>query len=367
MPVTSFTRNVQSNWNYPLQTYRRFYKWQNGNRRKPVTDEPLAYFVRTGSVLGYSFHSFNPDAVYAPRGVDLPNNQLAFNMETGAYGTEIQAAKNRSYGRLKEGVYTDEAAIGAAIAEWRSSLDTIQTRSLQIYRAFRALKRGNFSKFRKELGVRPKRKHSKTVFTRPKDASAIWLEYWLGWAPLVGDIYSAMDVLGKPVKSVTVTGRASVPITWTRVFEGLYDRHTETIVGRISVQQGAKFRVINANEALAARMGLSNPAAIAWELVPFSFVVDWFVRVGDSLSAYSDFNGLEVTNAFTSVYQRGVYGCVSVSKNYGVTSHINAYNVHFRRSLGLSLPLPVFQAPTRLSVTRAATAVSLLLSLFSKG
>lgn len=32
---------------------------------------------------------------------------------------------------------------------------------------------------------------------------------------------------------------------------------------------------------LAASAGLANPAAIVWEGIPFSFVVDWFVRVGD--------------------------------------------------------------------------------------
>lgn len=33
-----------------------------------------------------------------------------------------------------------------------------------------------------------------------------------------------------------------------------------------------------------SRLGITNPALIAWELLPWSFVADWFVPVGDYLS-----------------------------------------------------------------------------------
>lgn len=36
---------------------------------------------------------------------------------------------------------------------------------------------------------------------------------------------------------------------------------------------------------LLRSFGLNNPAAVVWEAIPFSFVVDWFVNVGDALKS----------------------------------------------------------------------------------
>jgi hypothetical protein len=46
--------------------------------------------------------------------------------------------------------------------------------------------------------------------------------------------------------------------------------------------------------------GISNPALVAWELVPFSFVADWFVPVGDWLKQLDALLGLTVEGTCTS-------------------------------------------------------------------
>jgi len=48
------------------------------------------------------------------------------------------------------------------------------------------------------------------------------------------------------------------------------------------------------------QFGLANPAALAWELIPFSFVADWFVGVGDYLNAQTALLGLTVVDGGTS-------------------------------------------------------------------
>lgn len=42
-------------------------------------------------------------------------------------------------------------------------------------------------------------------------------------------------------------------------------------------------------EALANDFGFIDPITTAWEIVPFSFIVDWFVNIGDLIKAYSPF------------------------------------------------------------------------------
>jgi hypothetical protein len=83
-----------------------------------------------------------------------------------------------------------------------------------------------------------------------------------------------------------------------------------------------------------------NPVQTAWELVPFSFVVDWFFTVGDSLSAlsfaatqkaYSAAAGfsVNVVREYSTYISDEYYGYVSGPGNYQ-TGHCEATYEHRR-------------------------------------
>ncbi len=74
--------------------------------------------------------------------------------------------------------------------------------------------------------------------------------------------------------------------------------------GNVSATISSRVRVDNPNLFLASRLGLTNPAAVAWELVPYSFVVDWFVNVGDYLNQFSEFHGVTLINPYHTIYTR---------------------------------------------------------------
>lgn len=46
-----------------------------------------------------------------------------------------------------------------------------------------------------------------------------------------------------------------------------------------------RFKINNPDLLLPAKVGLTNPLSVAWELIPFSFVVDWFLPIGKYLDA----------------------------------------------------------------------------------
>jgi hypothetical protein len=58
-----------------------------------------------------------------------------------------------------------------------------------------------------------------------------------------------------------------------------------------------------------------DPLGIAWEAVPFSFVADWFLPIGDYLDALSVFNGISA-DKLTTVKRRSVTTLTSVSNTY---------------------------------------------------
>jgi hypothetical protein len=58
--------------------------------------------------------------------------------------------------------------------------------------------------------------------------------------------------------------------------------------------------------AYSSALGLTNPAGVAWEAIPYSFVADWFTKVGERTKqiAFSPFPGeweiWNVTHSFTT-------------------------------------------------------------------
>lgn len=62
----------------------------------------------------------------------------------------------------------------------------------------------------------------------------------------------------------------------------------------------------------AASFGLVNPLEVAWELIPYSFVVDWFLPIGDTFGSLDATYGLSFSRGYSTSktvtkYQRGPY------------------------------------------------------------
>lgn len=297
-----------------------------------------------------------------------------------SYGASVW---NRAYDRFKDVALGENATWGTTIAEGREALGLIGSRAFKLATAYRALRDGRFDRFCKELGIQPKRKHRRYVPRRgylktsvvreiARGHSALWLEYWFGWAPLAGEIYQSTLVLTTSQSSGKHWATASTKLgdQTKSFFHGGGSGKVVTERGKYMVKTGANVVYENYNHALVQQMGLANPLAIAWELVPFSFVVDWFTNVGDVLGAVTDFYGVRLEKAYTSEYLRTTssfkttwqHWTPSTWWEYSLTTHRS------RRKLGIASPVLVRPKLANFghSLTRAATAVSLLVQLFIK-
>lgn len=115
--------------------------------------------------------------------------------------------------------------------------------------------------------------------------SAAWLSYRYGWRPLLYDMDSFIDALiqlkdkrsrfSERVGYTTTTGASSFTSTYTQWY---YEDTTINDLIEVS-QRGSVVADIDIPTFQF------NPLQTAWEVIPYSFVVDWFVNVGKALSA----------------------------------------------------------------------------------
>ena len=62
-------------------------------------------------------------------------------------------------------------------------------------------------------------------------------------------------------------------------------------------------------------LGLINPSTVAWERLPWSFVIDWFIPIGSYLDSVGFFGGLRLSYAQSTFIQ--TRGNKRVTRNCG--------------------------------------------------
>lgn len=280
--------------------------------------------------------------------------------------TKIVQATNKAYSDFVSQVSLAQAGLGETFAQYPQAVQMIAERVTTLAKTAALIRRRRFKLAWQTLGLKPPqgwRAKSKTF-------GGLWLEYHFGWEPLVKDIYNSASFLSASYGLPVVKGRAS--IKQDIVFDttsGTSDRIHQRGVHHLEVHAHiqAQLRVTNSNLFLASRLGLINPVSVAWEIVPFSFVVDWFANVGQFIEQFSQFQGCKLLNPCYSY-------CVTDTCE-GTFEEFYPYPKLYYRENGVTftrfgkrtLTIPNvtlgIKPAWRLSITRAATAMALLVQL----
>lgn len=155
-----------------------------------------------------------------------------------------------------------------------------------------------------------------------KGVADLQLEYTFGWTPLIKDLKACLTTLfkdGIPPEWVTSRGRSDIQDSWTTT--GPYQVTHGHFMQSVHTTYCVNVKISNPNVWLLNRAGLIDVAGVAWDLVPWSFVVNMFVNINTMLSSFTDTVGLELTNqSITRTYRshlnRGtVNGANTVSPN----------------------------------------------------
>jgi hypothetical protein len=170
------------------------------------------------------------------------------------------------------------------------------------------------------------------------ELSGLWLQYRYAFMPLVYSVQDVMKLLDGNPTFVTARRKVGAEISFPDLPEKstyLYDEFVGSVEYRITVKGTWK---VNSN---SDRIDI-NPITTAWELIPLSFVVDWFVNVGDFLQSY-------VRNLTSSA---DVIGCVVKSEQITKRTYLHLYkderNVYTRGDssascMGNAINLPALE------------------------
>jgi len=118
-----------------------------------------------------------------------------------------------------------------------------------------------------------------------KAAANAWLEFTYGWKPLASSIWDTFTT-HMTMPPIKVVATASVREEYSEsTTSGLYNGSFQTIrtgkgFGSNRCKIEGWFQPPQSERDRLNRYTSLNPFSIAWELVPYSFIIDWFVDIG---------------------------------------------------------------------------------------
>lgn len=218
--------------------------------------------------------------------------------------------------------------IGDSLAEYRATGDMFSRFAQEArdgWRRWRSLKKGRLK-------------------LTPCSVPAAELMYSFGIAPLAEDLFSSVEALKLRLDSPiwvdffkTSTARVVNSVSYGTSSNG-YVNGTRKLIVSNRVEGSVELRPV-----ATGAFNLGNPTTWLWELIPFSFVVDWAIPIGDWLGAVDMLKTIisvsgtrTIKEQYLSNWQRRfIDNGVTLTGSWGKLS----YKSHERKLL-TSIPVP---------------------------
>lgn len=195
----------------------------------------------------------------------------------------------------------------------------------------RALRRGNFAAAQNAMwNGRDTRNRPNANLSKTNTLANNWLEMQYGWKPLLNDIDGSIKATAKLMSAntlVTVVRGSSrkekaerTPCLGLSEFAGITVGHSYVTTVH-AARIGIRYKISDHTKVFLAQTGFTNPVNLAWEILPFSFVVDWFLPIGPWLEHLSAFDGLTFVDGFQTQFTKQTG--LAVIRYYG--KHLSTY------------------------------------------
>lgn len=257
-----------------------------------VTSEGAIY---QGFIYNRNSTTVNTDVAALPSGCPYFLNDLSHDM----------SSYNRALDAAIDAVLNQQVNLAQVFAERAQAVRMIYESANRIFRAMYAVKKLDYQSVLRELGYHssyPKQMHG----NMGKD----WLAFQYGWKPLLADVRGSAELLA----SAMLKNRFYIKVKKTRSYSepGYLGYRTPRFdnddLGQFNYSFSPKettskvsltFDVTNEFLREGKTTGILDPLTLAWELLPYSFVIDWFLPVGDFLKRLNYDSGLRYVDGYS--------------------------------------------------------------------
>lgn len=278
-----------------------------------VYDTPFgsSYEMR-GQLYGPSVKSCYSNSSSGPDG---KNPYFTGGIGWSVGGSDVNNAKNRARTTAINDLASAKANIGENLATAVKTADLFLDAGINLLKFGLAVKNGNIWNTLRHLNAKEIKRlaRSKEI---PNNLANQWLAYHYGWKPLAKDVFGLYELLLESMKApaLLVHGRGQGRIDWDNrwisptdgAFPSLFFEENCKIAARCNltgrIENQSYLRTLN-------RVGLLNPAGLAWELIPFSFLVDWILPIGDVANGLSATAGLSFVGGHETLRHHRIIGC----------------------------------------------------------
>lgn len=204
-----------------------------------------------------------------------------------------------------------KVSVPVMFAEGRETVRMLAETVRRVGKAYRFFQTGQFHRAAKELNL-----PFDFVTRRSRTAASHWLEYALGWQPLLADAKGLLELaeegLLDPERGPRFSskGTAQTSFKWSPTIVGQGSSNLpggETKLQGLTVATARAGLLLEykpgANGLVGVGLGNFDPLSTLWEVTPFSFVFDYFVDVGSYLEALSSLQDVIVKAGYVSCTQ----------------------------------------------------------------
>ena len=300
---TSFSQTV-----VPVLSYQRTWtgsRTPNWGKLKPGQFPVNPHTVKIVEVLEDKYSKYQVQAASGNWELNVYPYTEVYTPPLSPIAIHLPLAEQNAIRRLIEQCEAGiQANLAQNLAQYNQVTSMVAGNATKIVKSLRQLKRFNFTGAINALtagrgtsGINPNK------LSRSKSLASNWLEMQYGWKPLLSDIEGTLKAIptltnvGSFVRSVRASANASKEAVVDNFppgdgLIGFGNGGKTTFLNRTSTKFVIRYRMSNPGLAFAAQTGFTNPINLGWELIPFSFVVDWFLPIGPYLETLTAFQGL---------------------------------------------------------------------------